>query len=177
MSTSTSTNPNPHAHLANQTQTQTPVASAAPPEYDATTNQPGQVNEYGAEHPQAPPGVSDPYRDTHSQPYPRSHTKHDPSPNVHAGIGIGAGPPPLPHSSGGRTGIGSSSMAGKAQRVVGELIGSHTMRDKGARKEREAMEGMELAEAERLEREAAVHRERAKVHAQGAYGQAGGGNI
>ncbi|KAF5379090.1 hypothetical protein D9615_005934 [Tricholomella constricta] len=89
-------------------------------------------------------------------------------------IGEGAGnlPPAntLNRSDESRGGSGQS-LTGKVERTVGTLVGSDTLKAKGLQKEQEAkafkVQGAELAEAERLEHEALVRRERAVAH--GAY--------
>ncbi|KAG7094895.1 hypothetical protein E1B28_005702 [Marasmius oreades] len=61
-----------------------------------------------------------------------------------------------------------SSMGGKVERIVGEVVGSKSLQAKGMQKEQEAralkVQSSELAEAERLEREASMRRERAVAH-------------
>ncbi|KAK1234202.1 hypothetical protein PQX77_002628 [Marasmius sp. AFHP31] len=61
-----------------------------------------------------------------------------------------------------------SSMTGKMERKVGDLLGSKSLQAKGMQKEQEAqalkVQSSELAEAERLEREAVMRRERAVAH-------------
>ena len=99
------------------------------------------------------------------------------------GSGLGAtGPnphvPPVSHinraaptSSGGPNtsgGGGGSRLAGKAERAVGSLVGSQALKERGFQKEQEAgafkMQSAEIAEAERLEKEALMRRERAVAH-------------
>jgi len=57
---------------------------------------------------------------------------------------------------------------GRVEERAGELVGSQALQAKGAQKEQEAAtikaQGAELAEAERLEREAVLRRERAVAH-------------
>ncbi|KAF9787902.1 hypothetical protein BJ322DRAFT_1045913 [Thelephora terrestris] len=59
----------------------------------------------------------------------------------------------------------SSKFGGKVETAVGNMIGSDSLRAKGIQKEREArdlnMQSNELAQAESLEREAKMHRDRA----------------
>ncbi|KZT03782.1 uncharacterized protein LAESUDRAFT_728803 [Laetiporus sulphureus 93-53] len=68
-------------------------------------------------------------------------------------------------------GGGVRGAEGRVEQKVGELIGSQALQAKGAEKEQEAQafkaQSSELAEAERLEREAVMRRERAV--AQGAH--------
>ncbi|KAJ6511559.1 hypothetical protein C8R47DRAFT_1207891 [Mycena vitilis] len=68
-----------------------------------------------------------------------------------------------PHGSGG-----GSSMTGKIEHAVGSAIGSKSLQAKGLEKEQEAkalkIQSHEMAEAERLEHEAGVRRERAVAH-------------
>ncbi|KAF8887549.1 hypothetical protein BD779DRAFT_1396983, partial [Infundibulicybe gibba] len=60
------------------------------------------------------------------------------------------------------------SLTGKVEQAVGSMVGSSALRAKGLQKEQEAnsikVQGQELAEAERLEREAMTRRERAVGH-------------
>ena len=59
-------------------------------------------------------------------------------------------------------------MTGKAESALGSALGSNALKAKGMEKEREAnalnLQSSELAEAERLEREAVMRRERAVGH-------------
>ncbi|KAJ7668030.1 hypothetical protein B0H17DRAFT_1088420 [Mycena rosella] len=87
------------------------------------------------------------------------------------GAGGGAAIPPTgalssqhqqqPHSGGG-------AMTGKIEHAVGSIVGSKTLKAKGIQKEQEAkgmkIQSQELAEAERLEAEAGLRRERAVGH-------------
>ncbi|KAF9269426.1 hypothetical protein L218DRAFT_267361 [Marasmius fiardii PR-910] len=63
---------------------------------------------------------------------------------------------------------GGSALGGKVERIVGEVVGSKSLQAKGMQKEQEAralkVQSSELAEAEGLEREAAMRRERAVAH-------------
>ncbi|KAJ6582969.1 hypothetical protein DFH09DRAFT_1360264 [Mycena vulgaris] len=88
--------------------------------------------------------------------------------NEHYGPGAGgAAIPPTgtvqhqPHS-------GGSAMTGKIEHAVGSMVGSKTLKAKGIAKEQEArglkVQSQELAEAERLEQEAGMRRERAVAH-------------
>ena len=93
------------------------------------------------------------------------------------GSGLGAtGPnPAIPpvshintHSNANRSGSTGGRVAGKAERAVGTLVGSQALKEKGFQKEQEAgafkMQSAEIAEAERLEKEALMRRERAVAH-------------
>ncbi|KAJ7697637.1 hypothetical protein B0H17DRAFT_1130246 [Mycena rosella] len=88
-----------------------------------------------------------------------------------AGVGGGGIPPTgvlssqhqqqQPHSGGG-------AMTGKIEHAIGSIIGSKSLKAKGIQKEQEArglkVQSQELAEAERLEQEAGLRRERAVAH-------------
>ncbi|KAF7360167.1 hypothetical protein MVEN_00745200 [Mycena venus] len=86
-----------------------------------------------------------------------------------AGTGAGGAIPPAnainstnqPHSGGG-------AMTGKIEHAVGSLVGSKSLKAKGIQKEQEAramkVQSQELAEAEKLEHEAGLRRERAVAH-------------
>jgi len=84
------------------------------------------------------------------------------------------------HTSGsGGTG---QRLTGKVESAIGTLVGSSSLKAKGLQKEQEAnaikLQGRELAEAERLEREALMRRERAVGHgAHPANSQLGAGHI
>ena len=71
---------------------------------------------------------------------------------------------PAGHERGG----GAKAAAGKAERAIGGVIGSSALKNRGLEKEQEAnafkAQSAELAEAERLEREAMLRRERAVAH-------------
>jgi hypothetical protein len=79
----------------------------------------------------------------------------------HAGTTTG------PHSSTAAAGH-PSSMAGKIEKAAGTLLGSNSLKTKGLQKEQEGnalkLQSAELSEAERLEREATMRRERAVAH-------------
>ena len=94
-----------------------------------------------------------------------------------AGVGAGAnatgtGVPPASHinTSGNaqNTGKGGRRLEGKAERAVGSLVGSQALKERGFQKEQEAgafkTQSAEIAEAERLEKEALMRRERAVAH-------------
>ena len=70
------------------------------------------------------------------------------------------------HGSGG--GGSGQRLTGKVESALGSLVGSTALKEKGAQKEQEAntikLQGRELAEAERLEAEALMRRERAVAH-------------
>ena len=57
-----------------------------------------------------------------------------------------------------------TKVTGKVESAIGSLVGSNTLKAKGLEKEREAnlanLRGAELAEADRLEREAMMRRQR-----------------
>ncbi|THV04771.1 hypothetical protein K435DRAFT_790771 [Dendrothele bispora CBS 962.96] len=88
-------------------------------------------------------------------------------------------------TAGERHGSGGSGITGKVEKAVGTMIGSHSLKAKGMEKEKEAqalkMQSSELAEAERLEREAMMRRERAVGHGahpdMGKLGGGGTGNV
>ncbi|KAJ7034444.1 hypothetical protein C8F04DRAFT_956433 [Mycena alexandri] len=91
-------------------------------------------------------------------------------PQQHAGVGAGTAPIPASnnlgpsqnHSSGG------GALTGKIERKVGAVLGSSSLQAKGLQKEQEAqgfkVQSQELAQAEELEREAGLRRERAVAH-------------
>ena len=64
--------------------------------------------------------------------------------------------------TGGTAGTGTK-LAGKVEFAIGSLVGSQSLKAKGLAKEREAdaatIQRLQLAEAERLEREAILHRQ------------------
>ncbi|KAL4242960.1 hypothetical protein ABKN59_011179 [Abortiporus biennis] len=74
--------------------------------------------------------------------------------------------PPTNHFGSGSG--GGSSMTGKMEHTIGSLVGSQNLKAKGIQKEQEAAafkaQSTEIAEAERLEREAMLRRERAVQH-------------
>jgi hypothetical protein len=72
-------------------------------------------------------------------------------------------------------------MTGKVESAMGTMLGSSALKAKGLQKEQEVnsvkLQGSELAEAERLEREALMRRERAVAHgAHPANGALGAGH-
>ncbi|KAK7462754.1 hypothetical protein VKT23_007339 [Stygiomarasmius scandens] len=94
-----------------------------------------------------------------------------------AGVGhdkFGGGPagiPPTHALNAGQATAGEhtgGSMTGKVEKTIGTMVGSRSLKEKGMMKEQEAqslkMQSAELAEAERLEREALMRRERAVAH-------------
>ncbi|KAG5646379.1 hypothetical protein DXG03_003702 [Asterophora parasitica] len=92
--------------------------------------------------------------------------------NYHGGIagnttGAGMGPSagPTSRSDQNRGGGRGTSIPGKVERAVGDLVGSDSYGAQGA----------ELAEAERLEREASMYRERAVGHGAHAHNKHGAG--
>lgn len=86
------------------------------------------------------------------------------------GVDTGTAVPPAAHinTSGSRSGGGGRRLEGKAERAVGSLVGSRALKERGMQKEQEAsafkMQSSEIAEAERLEKEALMRRERAVAH-------------
>lgn len=73
-------------------------------------------------------------------------------------------------------------MTGKVESALGSMVGSSALKAKGLQKEQEAnavkLQGRELAEAERLEKEALMRRERAVGHgAHPANSQLGAGSV
>ncbi|KAI0631183.1 hypothetical protein C8Q77DRAFT_1159879 [Trametes polyzona] len=109
-----------------------------------------------------------------ADPY-AAHNTNTNAPTTAAGMGAGANPtvPPASHinadntRTGGGGGAGSR-LAGKAERAAGTLVGSQALKERGFQKEQEAgafkMQSAEIAEAERLEKEALMRRERAVAH-------------
>ncbi|KAJ3509707.1 hypothetical protein NLJ89_g5073 [Agrocybe chaxingu] len=92
---------------------------------------------------------------------------------IHTGAHTGIHGTTIPHT--GEIHHGKSTTAGAGQRLtgkvesaIGNLVGSSALKSKGLQKEHEAnavkLQGRELAEAERLEREAMMRRERAVAH-------------
>ncbi|KAJ7729468.1 hypothetical protein B0H16DRAFT_1697193 [Mycena metata] len=84
------------------------------------------------------------------------------------GAGNAAGIPPSGTLAGNQQHGGGGAMTGKIEQKVGALVGSNALKAKGMQKEQEAhaikVQSQELAEAERLEREAGLRRERAVAH-------------
>ncbi|CAA7267214.1 unnamed protein product [Cyclocybe aegerita] len=72
------------------------------------------------------------------------------------------------HHGKSSTGGAGQRLTGKVESAVGTLVGSNALKQKGLQKEQEAnavkLQGRELSEAERLEREALMRRERAVAH-------------
>ncbi|KAJ7160414.1 hypothetical protein C8R46DRAFT_1108014 [Mycena filopes] len=97
---------------------------------------------------------------------------HGMAPNQHGGMGMGnAGSiPPAGNLDSGNHhgGGGGKSTTGKIEQKVGALVGSEALKAKGLQKQQEAqglkIQSQELAEAERLEHEAGLRRERAVAH-------------
>ena len=89
-----------------------------------------------------------------------------PNPAVPPASHINTQPPSA--GGGGGSGGGGSRLAGRAERAVGSLVGSQALKEKGFQKEQEAgafkTQSAEIAEAERLEKEALMRRERAVAH-------------
>jgi len=117
---------------------------------------------------------------------------HNNDPYGAAGVGNTAIPLPntVNHPGTHKASGGGSALTGKIEHAVGTMIGSQSLKAKGLEKEREAtafkVQGQELSEAERLEREAMMRRERAVAHgahpdnrhlggASGGAGNVGGG--
>jgi len=75
---------------------------------------------------------------------------------------------PTNHFNNGQRSGGGSRMTGKMEHAVGSLVGSQALKAKGMQKEQEAQafqaQSSEIAEAERLEKEAMLRRERAVQH-------------
>ncbi|EMD35567.1 hypothetical protein CERSUDRAFT_124839 [Gelatoporia subvermispora B] len=97
-------------------------------------------------------------------------------PGHDSAYGAGAGPngPSIPptgavNPSQNTQGSGGGRLTGKVEHAVGSMVGSQALQAKGLQKEQEAesfkAQSAELAEAERLEREALLRRERAVGHA------------
>ncbi|ETW77835.1 hypothetical protein HETIRDRAFT_107484 [Heterobasidion irregulare TC 32-1] len=91
--------------------------------------------------------------------------------NASSGAGTGGGLPPsnsLNQQPGQAHGNTSGRMTSKVEHAVGSLVGSNKLKERAAEKEMEAnaykAQSSELAEAERLEREAMLRRERAVAH-------------
>lgn len=76
--------------------------------------------------------------------------------------------PPANQINTGQHGGGGARMAGKVEHAVGSMIGSQALKTKGMQKEQEAesykQQSAEIGEAERLEKEALLRRERAVQH-------------
>ncbi|KAI0676392.1 hypothetical protein C8Q78DRAFT_1073202 [Trametes maxima] len=92
-----------------------------------------------------------------------------PAPGVAAGTNPSVPPASHINTNSGHTGGGAGSrLAGKAERAAGAMVGSQALKEKGFQKEQEAgafkMQSAEIAEAERLEKEALMRRERAVAH-------------
>ncbi|KAF8156003.1 hypothetical protein B0H34DRAFT_517281 [Crassisporium funariophilum] len=86
-----------------------------------------------------------------------------------AGGPTGIPPTNVVNSGHNTAGHGSGTrMTGKVESAIGSMVGSNALKAKGLQKEQEAnsvkLQGRELAEAERLEREALMRRERAVGH-------------
>ncbi|KAJ7152184.1 hypothetical protein C8R43DRAFT_1189922 [Mycena crocata] len=83
------------------------------------------------------------------------------------GTGVGGGAIPPAGSIGHESG-GGGKMTGKIEHAAGTMLGSESLKAKGLQKEKEAqglkVQSREIAEAERLEHEAGVRRERAVAH-------------
>ncbi|KAL0579005.1 hypothetical protein V5O48_003000 [Marasmius crinis-equi] len=117
-------------------------------------NEPG--TNYSGRHEYDPVGVGSGANDPYAAAGVGHHHDIPPSSALHAGSATSG----ERHSGG--------SLTGKMERKVGDVIGSKSLKAKGMQKEQEAqalkVQSSELAEAERLEREAAMRRERAVAH-------------
>ncbi|EJF59571.1 hypothetical protein DICSQDRAFT_128244 [Dichomitus squalens LYAD-421 SS1] len=144
---------------------------------DQPTNAPGQ--NYGTNsahhgvHPQGQQGF-DSVRQG-ANPGMTGAGQNQPVSGNQAGIGAGVnasgnGVPPASHinTSNQTSGRGTHRLEGKAEKAVGSLVGSQALKERGFQKEQEAgafkTQSAELAEAERLEKEALMRRERAVAH-------------
>ena len=79
------------------------------------------------------------------------------------------GVPPTSHiNAGQQQGHGGRALEGKMEHAVGSMVGSQALKNKGLQKEQEAgafkAQSAEIQEAERLEQEAIIRRERAVAH-------------
>jgi len=113
------------------------------------------------------------------------HGLHD-DPYAAGGVGTGASIPSTGVVNHGdpahHTGGAGTRMTGKVESALGSMVGSSALKAKGLQKEQEAnavkLQGRELAEAERLEKEALMRRERAVGHgAHPANSQLGAGSV
>ncbi|KAJ3726602.1 hypothetical protein C8R42DRAFT_657146 [Lentinula raphanica] len=115
----------------------------------------------------------------HQQGYPNQPMSNDHGMNTQPGMGGGMGNdrfndygnqpgniPPSSHMN--ASGGPGHSTTGKVEKAIGSAVGSNALKAKGMQKEMEAnalkTQSSELAEAERLEREAVMRRERAVAH-------------
>ncbi|KAI0703677.1 hypothetical protein C8T65DRAFT_741282 [Cerioporus squamosus] len=151
-----------------------------------TTNHGRHENKLTRNEPNPPVGTQEPYGAAPNQGA-GAYGNQDPNnyganqqgsmgadPYSHPGAGAGAGmnQPPVPPAShintDNRSGSGGGRLAGKAERGLGTLVGSQALKEKGFQKEQEAgafkQQSAEIAEAERLEKEALMRRERAVAH-------------
>ncbi|KZP06904.1 hypothetical protein FIBSPDRAFT_876057 [Athelia psychrophila] len=107
------------------------------------------------EHPNAPGGGTGGYSDQNAMGGGQQNQNIPPS------IALGPGGQQAPVHSG-------HSTTGKIESAIGGMIGSKALKAKGLQKEQEAqaykVQGAELGEAERLEKEALMRRERAVAH-------------
>ncbi|TFK81759.1 hypothetical protein K466DRAFT_327594 [Polyporus arcularius HHB13444] len=149
---------------------------------DTTTHHGDHSNKLTRNDPNMTAGAQDPYANQGvnqgpnygaqgamgSDPYAHQHTAGAPG----TGAGAGMNEPPVPPAthinSDNRSGSGAGRLAGKAERGLGTLVGSQALKEKGMQKEQEAgafkQQSAEIAEAERLEKEALLRRERAVAH-------------
>lgn len=72
---------------------------------------------------------------------------------------------PVQHFSDGQRSGGASATVGKIEHAIGTMVGSQSLKAKGLQKEQQAQafkaQSAEISEAERLEHEASLRRERA----------------
>lgn len=75
---------------------------------------------------------------------------------------------PVQHFSSGQNSGHASATTGKVERIIGTVVCSQSLKAKGIQKEQQAaayrVQGAEISEAERLEQEAAIRRQRAVDH-------------
>ncbi|KIP12092.1 hypothetical protein PHLGIDRAFT_124280 [Phlebiopsis gigantea 11061_1 CR5-6] len=75
---------------------------------------------------------------------------------------------PVDHFGNGQSSGGASATAGKVERIIGTMVCSSSLKAKGLQKEQQAaahqVQNAEISEAERLEQEASLRRQRAVDH-------------
>ncbi|OSC97789.1 hypothetical protein PYCCODRAFT_1376436 [Trametes coccinea BRFM310] len=132
---------------------------------------PGTTNQTGGAYPNQA-GVGNTGTGMGADPY-ANQTAAAGGPGTGVAPGTGANPPVPPaghiNADPNRTGGGAGSrLAGKAERAAGTMVGSQALKERGFQKEQEAnafkTQSAEIAEAERLEKEALMRRERAVAH-------------
>ncbi|KAL6302994.1 hypothetical protein BKA93DRAFT_826886 [Sparassis latifolia] len=83
-------------------------------------------------------------------------------------VGQSSVPPAGTINDGSRSSRGGGRTVGRVEQAVGSMVGSQALKEKGLLKEQEAgafkAQSAEIGEAERLEREAVMRRERAVAH-------------